>query len=163
MTQTLSTYFGSFTKIFPIFLWRIHVGVPSRKELAFFRYRTVKHSIKRGNSYFTSLFVDNDLTYPEVSITCNAFHLSRLLPFFLGRLGWGGVEGRWSFVVIIEANYRKTFRWRKSAFVKYYVTENVFCIWSAEAKNFAIKEKVKTKVRKVWTKAILHMRPTCKV
>ena len=53
---------------------------PIQKGTCFFRYRTVKHSIKRGNSYFTSLFVDNDLTYPKVSITCNGFHLSRVLP-----------------------------------------------------------------------------------
>ena len=143
----------------------IHVGVPFRKELVFFRYRTVKHSIKRGNSYFNSLFVDNDLTYPKVSITCNGFHFSRVLPFFFRAVLVGRCGGK----VIIRRGYRgelqtgKTFCWRKSAFVSVVLQRTFFCMWSAEAKNFAIKEKVKTKVRKVWTKAILHMSRTCKM
>ena len=112
---------------------------------------TVQHSNKTGNSYFTSLFVDNDLTYPKVSITCHGlgFICHACFPFFFFN-GWGGGggglgegwSGRWSFVVIIEANYSKTFCWGKSAFVSIMLS-----------RTFAIKKKDKTKVRKVWIKS----------
>ena len=176
------------------------VGVPLRNELVFFRYRTVKHSIKRGNSYFNSLFVDNDLTYPKVSITfaCvqtspisllhaekgkgkerkgnrrrlhagndNVWWLSFLTctSLFLGG-GFGGEvwrEGNHSSWLSRRITDWKNVLLTKKRLCKCCVTENVFCMWSAEAKNFAIKKKVKTKVRKVWTKAILHMSRTCKM
>ena len=118
----------------------------------FCRYRTVKLSNKIGNSYFTSLFVDNDLSYPKVSMTCNGFHLSRLLSFFFLK-GWGGGWGEGGGLQGLES----------SRLCKYHVPDNVFYIWSAEAKNFAVMKKVKNKVRKVWTKAILHMSWTCKM
>ena len=65
---------------------------------------TVKHSNKTGNSYSTSLLVNNDLTYPKVSITCHglSFICHACFPFFFfflnglgGGRGWGvggGVE-----------------------------------------------------------------------
>ena len=86
---------------------------------------TVQHSNKTGNSYSTSLFVDNDLTYPKVSITRHGlgFICHACFHFFFEGMGWGGGSvgdwwsGRWLFVVIIEANYSKKFCWGKSAFV----------------------------------------------
>ena len=72
--------------------------------------------------------MDNDLTYPEVSITYNGFHLSRLLPFFLRAVGVGRCGGK----VIIRRDYRgelqKNVLSTKKRLCKYYVTENVFCI-----------------------------------
>ena len=71
-------------------------------------------------------------------------------------VGRGGAEGDyWGELV-------KDVLLGKKRLCKYHVTENVICIWFAEAKNFAIKEKVTTKVRKVWTKATPHMSRTCK-
>ena len=95
---------------------------------------TVQHSNKTGNSYFTSLFVDNDLTYPKVSITCHGlgFICHACFPFFFfqwmggggGRVG-GGVERK----VIIRRDYRgellEDVLLRKKRFCKYHVIENV--------------------------------------
>ena len=91
---------------------------------------TVQHSNKTGNSYFNSLFVDNDLTYPKVWMGGG------------GRRVGGGVERK----VIIRRDYRgellEDVLLRKKRFCKYHVIENV-------CNN---EKRLKTKVRKVWIK-----------
>ena len=96
---------------------------------------TVKRSNKTGNSYFTSLFVDNDLTYPKVSITrhglgfiCHAFFHFFVLKGWGGGVGGGvgeGVERK----VIIRCDYRgellEDVLLRKKRFCNYHVIENV--------------------------------------
>ena len=94
---------------------------------------TVQHSNKTGNSYFTSLFVDNDLTYPKVSITCHGlgFICHACFPFFFQWMGGGGrrVGGGVERKVIIRRDYRgellEDVLLRKKRFCKYHVIENV--------------------------------------
>ena len=92
---------------------------------------TVQHSNKKGNSYSTSLFVDNDLTYPKVTITRHGlgFICHACFRFFFlkgwGGGGVGGVERK----VIIRRDYRgellEDVFLRKERFCKYHVIENV--------------------------------------
>ena len=93
---------------------------------------TVQHSNKKGNSYSTSLFVDNDLTYPKVSITRHGLGFictSASVFFFLRDGEGGGVEGGVERKVIIRHDYRgellEDVLLRKERFCKYHVIENV--------------------------------------
>ena len=123
---------------------------------------TVQHSNKTGNSYSTSLFVDNDLTYPKVSITRHGlgFICHACFHFFFEGMGWGGGgvgRGLVERKVIIRRDYRgqllEEVLLRKKRFCKYHIAENV-----------CNKEKrLKTKVRRYGSKAILHMSRTCKM
>ena len=88
---------------------------------------TVKHSNKTGNSYSTSLFVNNDLTYPKVSITCHglSFICHACFPSFFFWMDGGGGGGRGR--VRAEGDHSswslKTFCWGKIC--KYHVAEIV--------------------------------------
>ena len=106
---------------------------------------TVKHSNKTGNSYSTSLFVNNDLTYPKVSITCHglSFICHACFPSFFFWMDGGGGEGVGGGLerkVIIRRDH-----WRR------FVEEKFVSIMLP--RSFAIKKEDKTKVRKVWIKS----------
>ena len=143
VTQSLSTYFGSFRKIFPIFGEGFISGFYWERNSFFVDIANCSTFEQNREFLLHFLVCRQRLNLPESidNTSWLGLYLSRLLPFFFFFLeGWAGVgwvgegwSGRWSFVVIIEANYSKTFCWGKSAFVSIMLS-----------RTFAIKKKDKT-------------------